>query len=697
MTDNWTRMLATVALLSGIFNAQSAITLAAQMDWGAVKGFYVALENPAGRPPVLAETKLVLGVADGANWRWVNVTPKWKWDTVYTIRMEIRPDEAELFLDGVSQGVAKGSFIPFDGDLVGAQGTGFTGGPGDYAATQTKLTFKDFRGTSQTADISAPNDSNVYRPQAPVAIKRKGAAPIIEIEAGVRFSKSPSLYEASPFVDRYGQYRHSDWPGKVKTEADIIAGGREEARVHATWPAPKGYDKYGGRTDTGWKEKGTGFFRVAQKNGYWFLITPEGNPCFYTGLCTVEPGVGERTPVNERLYLFDELPPRTGPSAGAWARNLWGDSSGIEYVSYYTWNVARKYGDSWPKKSVASVRERLSKWGFTGLAKWVNGVPNVPYLPYLAHWDVPNLADHPDVFDPAIRKQFANSLKQQMGDGIKDPWIVGWSVGNEYPQIIKTAEIRSILTMPGKVPAKRALIDHVVHTTYNGSTEDAGKAWGLGPTGEDALYEGHPDAPAADIEKMRRYYQENYYAFMRDTVQQNDPNHLYLGCWPVPGWWENDEDWRITAAYCDVMGFDRYAATFTEPYLDKLIKEGNKPILCGEFAFPPYYDGMRGFGRYSTIYSKDDADAARYYRTWMKDAAANPYCVGVCYFQYRDQAITGRGPGRGEVLVIDENFAFGLVDVADRPKWDLVTAVRESNLAARVDRFGHAGIELKSK
>jgi hypothetical protein len=57
--------------------------------------------------------------------------------------------------------------------------------------------------------------------------------------------------------------------------------------------------------------------------------------------------------------------------------------------------------------------------------------------------------------------------------------------------------------------------------------------------------------------------------------------------------------------------------------------------------------------------------------------------VGVCYFQYRDQPLTGRGPANGsDELVQGEHFAFGLVDVTDRLKWDFVKRVRDANLGA---------------
>ena len=56
--------------------------------------------------------------------------------------------------------------------------------------------------------------------------------------------------------------------------------------------------------------------------------------------------------------------------------------------------------------------------------------------------------------------------------------------------------------------------------------------------------------------------------------------------------------------------------------------------------------------------------------------------VAGAWFQYRDQPVTGRGPGHGSGLVHGKHSAFGMVDVTDRPKWDLVRRVRQANLQA---------------
>jgi hypothetical protein len=71
------------------------------------------------------------------------------------------------------------------------------------------------------------------------------------------------------------------------------------------------------------------------------------------------------------------------------------------------------------------------------------------------------------------------------------------------------------------------------------------------------------------------------------------------------------------------------------------------------------------------------------YAAWLRDAAANPYVVGMEWFEYLDQPLTGNGNnGQSTAIVLGQNSAFGLVDVTGRPKYNLVEKVRAGNIAA---------------
>jgi hypothetical protein len=49
-----------------------------------------------------------------------------------------------------------------------------------------------------------------------------------------------------PFVDKFGQYIHTDWPGKTKTVEDILIQRDEEFKDLVENPTPGDWDVYGG-------------------------------------------------------------------------------------------------------------------------------------------------------------------------------------------------------------------------------------------------------------------------------------------------------------------------------------------------------------------------------------------------------------------------------------------------------------------
>jgi len=68
-----------------------------------------------------------------------------------------------------------------------------------------------------------------------------------------------------------------------------------------------------------------------------------------------------------------------------------------------------------------------------------------------------------------------------------------------------------------------------------------------------------------------------------------------------------------------------------------------------------------------------EEDRGNAYATFLKAALQEPTIVGVHWFQYLDQPVTGR-------LLDGENGHFSLVGVTDVPYQGFVGAVRKSNL-----------------
>lgn len=670
---------------------QNRLILASQSDFGAKRGFYLDLEcnGKSGRPCRLADEKLILGIADGQSWRFPTCSGPWQRNHDYRVRAVIGPAEDSLFLDSKLVARSAGAFSPQSGPVQVFLRPDWASAPADFLVQQHTVAIADSGGASLSRGLrpAGPLVPGVliFQPDQPELLHwatRPGKT--LTLEVTIRFTDSPDAATLAPLIDRFGQNRYAMWPGKVKSDRDLAAQWSYE-RAHRLPARLPGLDSFGGSTRLGWRSRATGYYRIERRSGYWWLITPTGYPCFYTGVCSAPQIDFDGTPVTNRRRLFAWLPGKTDPRfASGWHHDPWGQNEAANYFAFQAADMARRYGAGWRGTGTQLAIDRIREWGFCGAAKWTGYLKDLPVIPVLSHRGVPNVARHPDIFDPAIRLALSAALREQIEPHKSDPYVVGWSIGNEYDEIVTRAEVRQILANAGASAAKKALIEHVLDTTYHGDVARLKTTWR--EAGETiAAIEATPvtAAPEPDVEAMRRFYACSYYGFLYRAVKSIDANHLYFGFWVVPGWWQNESDWAMDAAACDVIGYDRYAESFADAAFTRLIASSGKPVLCGEFSYPPSYDGARGFGVYG-VFSQNEADAGRLYTACVVDAARNPFCVGMCWFEYRDEPLTGRGPGFGPDLIYGEHYAFGLVDVTDTPKWPMVRAMRLAN--ARLSR-----------
>jgi hypothetical protein len=663
--------------------------IAHQHDFERKVGFFLDLIGGD-----LQQLTLTLAVGDGKAWRYAECTPGFVVDREYAVRAIAGPDGAQLVLDGKLAAQSPGAWQPTAAPLEVNYRPAFST-QGEWLAAVRRISIVVTRGGKELADRSFDFAETSARPLA-LQLFEPGDHRAIELEvspgdtvtmeATLRIAAA-DLKRWAPYVDAYGQCRYADWPEKIRSDDDLRADvAREDAELAKMPPSPD-YDEYGGYLKAGWREPATGFFHVTKRNGYWWLTTPAGNPCFYLGVCEIPAATYPSTPIAGREFLFEWL-----PSGARWstARGGSGDS---ERVSFHAANLIRKYGSDWLEKTTARAVRRVRAFGFSGGGKW-GAPPELVSLPVLGRGRTPSLVMHPDIFDPKVCDAFRSDLESQIAPQRDNPRILGWSLGNEWDEIIPEVDVTGILAKPADVPAKRALADYAVDEIYAGSLRKLAEAWKVSATDRAALYASAPKPPPEDIEKLRRFYAERYYDFIYRTVKSIDPNHLYFGFWMMVEWgrwWPNEADWRIIARHCDVIGYDRYAQEYDSARWRQMEAEAGKPTLCGEFGFPAWYDGMHGFGRYPAAYSRDDAEAGELYYRWVQAAARDAYSVGSLFFVYRDQPITGRGPGRGPRLIFGEDYAFGVITETDRPKWALVRRVREANLKAAQWRLSSAG------
>ena len=487
-----------------------------------------------------------------------------------------------------------------------------------------------------------------------------------------------------PFVDRFGQYRHDDWPGKLKDEAEFDTRRKTEEAVWAGAPVLSGRDEYGGWAG-GPQLEAMGWFRTEQVDGKWWLITPGGHLFFSNGVDCV--GTWERTFVTGRDDWFEWLPDRNeGPYEG-----LFSEQSGAHSMadpiggrgatfSFYCANLIRKYGDDWAEKWRESAYRRLRHWGFNTIANWSQGDvlqnSTMPFVGSLGCWgEVRELEGAhgywgrmKDVFDPS----FAERVDASVGNGTKayadNPLCIGYFFDNELAW--ETVR-RGVLASPSDQPCRIAFVERLKQKY--GSIEALNAAWetdaedweGLrAPARENA-------AAAEDLDEFEYAFDFKYFDTVNKAFKKYAPNQLYLGCR-----FSSTPPLAVRACtdIADVVSFNRYERKIRcESYTDL-----GKPAIIGEFHFGALDRGMFHTG---LVPAKDQAERAQCYIDYVRAVADCPAFVGCHWFQYIDEPITGR-------WFDGENYNIGFLTVVDSPYPELVQAAHQVHAEVYPRRYG---------
>ena len=291
-----------------------------------------------------------------------------------------------------------------------------------------------------------------------------------------------------PFIDTFGQYRHKDWPGKVKSLADLDARRKREAAELADKVGPNDWDRYGGFA-LGPQLKATGFFRTEKVKGKWWLVDPAGRLFFSHGIDCVR--ALDTTPIEERAGWFAEFPggqPELAPflSHGYALKGHYAGRS-PECFSFIGANLARKYGPDWQQTYPRLIHQRLRSWGLNTIANWSDaGVRRLRLTPYTdsigsertrriegsdGYW-----GKFPDVFDPGFAAGLRRGMEGKRGDSAGDPWCIGYFSDNEMSWGDEVSLALAALQSPAEQAAKRALISDL-RAKYAG-IEALNRTWG---------------------------------------------------------------------------------------------------------------------------------------------------------------------------------------------------------------------------
>ncbi|PKA71608.1 beta-galactosidase-like protein [Pseudomonas baetica] len=352
------------------------------------------------------------------------------------------------------------------------------------------------------------------------------------------------------------------------------------------------------------------------------------------------------------------------------------------------------------QKWASHTLDRLQAWGFNTVGNWsadsLSDAERVPYtLPLSIVGDYTSISTGndwwgamPDPFDPRFAMATERAVAIAARDHRDDPWLIGYFADNELawagagddPQS-RYALAYGTLKMTTDVPAKRAFLKQLRDKYRNQA--GLSKAWGIDLPAWELMEDPgfvpplpNPEHPEieADFRYFQKVFADTYFKTISDSLKWHAPNQLLLGgrfAISTP------EAVASCAQYCDVLSFNMYTLKPQDGYDFAALNALDKPVLITEFNFGsadrgPFWGGVTQLAR------EEDRGAA--YANFLKQALSEPSIVGVHWFQYLDQPVTGR-------LLDGENGHFGLVGVTDLPYQGFVETVRKSNLQA-VDQLG---------
>lgn len=483
--------------------------------------------------------------------------------------------------------------------------------------------------------------------------------------------------EFFPMIDKFGQFKYEDWPGKIQSEADMATCIEIENKSMEKNPGPANWSRYGGDAE-GLKLKATGHFRVEKVDETWWFVDPDGYLFWSHGVDCVGTGNGT-TPITDREFYFEGLPPKDDAAfkncygKGSWAPHNYYEGRGVyETFNFTQANLVRKYGNDWFDKHAESVHKRLKSWGMNTIANWSDGnVYKARKTPYTAtfgsggrpiegsggYW-----GKFPDPFSGEFESMVERNAKSEGERSGKDPWCLGWFVDNEISWGNERSLAIGAITSPADQPAKIAFVEDL--KKKYGEIEKLNTAWGSAHADWNALIQSKdkPDENKAgkDLDEFHRKICDKYFMTIRDAIKKYAPDKLYLGCRFA---WSNETAIRVSANYCDVISFNKYERSLAGFRLPEGI---DKPVVIGEFHFGALDRGMFHTG---LVPVESQAKRAEAYEAYVRSALEHPQIVGTHWFQYGDQATTGRGDG--------ENYQIGLVNICDVPYPETVAALRK--------------------
>lgn len=508
-----------------------------------------------------------------------------------------------------------------------------------------------FGGGPAPVDLAAVRELE-WRWEQPGPAKELRLGPLELLPAAER----PAILDPGPRVDRFGQW--TGLGGAPASEAELRAAWAAEP---AAAPHPAGQTAGGG--DLEGRQDGTGFFGAAREEGRWWLVDPDGYRFFSLGCDCVCPSA--ETPVEGREALFADPPP-------AHTRSFWGHE---RWIDFYRANLERRGGAEWLERWAERTVARLRRWGFNTIANWSDPRLTAPGLmPYATN--LTSLAGMcarlPDVYAPAFEAEVRRLVEPELSPQLTDRMLIGYFVGNEPVWTFggHRSPFNDLFSSPGYPHTLSAAITWL-RERYHDRLTDLNTAWGTRFGAWDDLARGIPDvrlgtaALQEDATGFLGQVLSRFYDTACRAIRSVDPNHLLLGgrFYSVA----MAEPYVRACRAFDVFSFNCYQREVPLEQVERVERLSGLPSIVGEFHFGVIERGMSG----ALVSVRSQKERGLAYRHYVEHAAAHPAVIGLHWFQWVDEPVTGRFDG--------ENYNIGLVDVTDRPYDEMLAEVMRTH------------------
>jgi hypothetical protein len=434
------------------------------------------------------------------------------------------------------------------------------------------------------------------------------------------------ILENIPVIDSLGQWMHTAGEKEIADYKQLeMAWSEEDKKLVSSFD----YCEFGGYK--GIMVKGTGHFRIEKIDEKWWFVDPHGHLFLSTGSDVVMNQ--QSTRIQGRENYYQALP---DPANDDVIRSVRDQTA----VSFYTWNLQRRFGDNWETEWANYVLKRMDAWGMNTIGCWsdyMDSSHKKPYTVWLANWNegITTYLGMPDVYSEAFAEN-VDKLAKERCTGLKDdPYVLGYFIGNEPPWPDRESELADLFLKGPENTTREKLKEFLAIE----------------------------DSPERRKEFFISAF-EKYLTIICDAVRKYDPNHMNLGI--RFGGSPPLEVIELGNKF-DVYSLNVYNETPVEAIQKAYEHNGGRPVIIGEFHFGVPADGL-GAGLVQVCNQKERGVAYRYY---MEQAAAQPAFLGAHWFQWVDQPVSGRFDG--------ENYNIGLIDVTDRPYWEFIEGVKTTH------------------